>query len=636
MKKIISVFLLLVLLVMAGCTPAVPSPSVPDDTAGGGAEVTDGPSETENTPSEVPSLGDEDMFTARDRDADYSDEKSTVISLNGSSAVCSSDAVRISGGRITVTDEGTYIFRGTLTNGQIVVDADDKDKPRIVLDGADITSSDFAPIYVLSADKVVITLESGSSNSLTNGGSFVSSDGSNIDGAVFSKADITFNGSGSLTVNSPVGHAIVGKDDVVFTGGSYTLNSSSHGIDANDSVRVLDGSFNIVSGKDGIHADNADDSTLGFVYITGGNFTVSSEGDGISAGGYMKINGGEFDITTGGGSENSKKQTSDNWGDFMGGFGGGMLKPGRKDSPEISGTSDITSVTDDGSTSIKGLKSTGNMELNGGSFKINSADDSVHSNGSIDINGGKYDISSGDDGFHADDTLTVSGGEINIIESYEGLEALHIFYKNGKTSLVADDDGLNAAGGTDGSGFGGDRGNDMFSGITGKPMASGGRPDGMGGPGGPGGFGGMGGSSNGSIVISGGELHINASGDGIDANGYLEITGGYTVVVGPTQGDTATLDYDTTGTISGGTFIGTGASGMAQSFSDSSQGVIAVKVGNQSPGTEVSLTDKNGNVIVSFAPELSFAVVIISSPDMIKGENYIINVGSASGEFSAS
>ena len=154
------------------------------------------------------------------------------------------------------------------------------------------------------------------------------------------------------------------------------------------------------------------------------------------------------------------------------------------------------------------------------------------------------------------------------------------------------------------------------------------RPSGMGG--------GMSSSSNGSIVISGGKLHINSSGDGIDANGTLAISGGYTVVVGPTQGDTATLDYDRSATITGGTFIGTGAQGMAQTFSESKQGVVAVSVGNQNAGTNITLKDKSGKTIIEYAPELSFAVVILSSPDIVSGETYTITVGSESGEFEAS
>ena len=270
---------------------------------------------------------------------------------------------------------------------------------------------------------------------------------------------------------------------------------------------------------------------------------------------------------------------------------------------------------------MKGIKATNSLLISGGSITINSADDSIHSDVSVTINGGTFTIASGDDAIHAEDTLTITSGKIDISESYEGLEALHIDVRGGDIKLKASDDGLNAAGGNDQSGTEGGR-DGMY----------GGGPGGKGGPGG----GGMSANSNGSIKISGGKLYINSSGDGIDANGTIEISGGYTVVVGPTQGDTATLDYDKSGTITGGTFIGTGAMGMAQTFSDSKQGVIAVSVGNQAAKTKIVLKDSNGNTIVTHEPELNFAVVIISTPKLTKGESYSITIGSESGEIEAS
>lgn len=289
----------------------------------------------------------------------------------------------------------------------------------------------------------------------------------------------------------------------------------------------------------------------------------------------------------------------------MGGGHGGMRPGGNQSS--------TTTTTD--TVSMKGLKAANSILISGGTFKLDSADDSIHSDISVTINGGTFEIASGDDAVHAEETLTVTAGNFNITESYEGLEALNIKIMGGDIKLVASDDGLNAAGGTDSSGTTGGR-------------------DGMFGEG-KGGMGGGMSSGNGSIVISGGNLYINSSGDGLDANGTLEITGGYTVVVGPTQGDTATLDYDKSGIITGGTFIGTGASGMAQSFSDSEQGVVAIRVGNQSAGTKIVLKDKSGQTIVEHTPELSFAVVILSSPEITKGETYSITVGSQSGEFEA-
>ncbi len=600
---------------------------------------TDNAVEESDDKDQTSETADSEMFTQRDYRTEYDESQSVKIHLKGSLASCDSDAVRISGTTITILSEGTFIFSGTLDNGKIIVDADKKAKPQIVLDGASIVSETSAALYILEADKVFVTLAEGTDNVLENGGEFTAIDDNNIDGTIFSKQDLTFNGSGSLTVSSPADHGIVCKDDLVFTGGSYTIHSASHGLDVNDSVRVTNTSLAIDAGKDGIHVENDDNAEKGFLYAADGTFDIEAEGDGMSAGNYLKILDGSYTIVSGGGSENGTKSSSDNWGGFMGGGPGGMGggrpgdrgegMPGRggpsggtrenDGSQPISyteRTSDrMSNETGDDSTSLKGIKAAGELMIENGSFMIDSADDAVHSNSSIVVNGGTFQIASGDDGFHADDTLTIKDGKIDIAESYEGLEALHVKVEGGDIKLAASDDGMNAAGGTDQSGMGG-RGNDMF--------------------GGRGGFGGgMSSSSDGSIIISGGSLYINASGDGMDANGYLEITGGYTIVTGPTQGDTATLDFDTTGTITGGTFIGTGSSMMAQTFSESEQGVVAVSVGSCEAGTKITLTDQNGKEVISHEPELSYAVVILSSPEIVKGETYTMTVGSASGEFEA-
>ncbi len=555
------------------------------------------------------SATDEEMFSERDTEIEYDEEACRVIELNGDSATCDSASVLISGSVITVSGEGTYIVSGILNNGMIIVDAGENDKLQFVFKGASVTSATSAPFYVRTADKVFVTLAEGTENTLANGGSFTAIDENNIDAAVFSKQDITFNGTGTLKVVSPAGHGIVCKDDLVITGGSYTVNCASHGFDVNDSVRIAKANITIDAGKDGIHSENLDDAESGFVYISGGNVKIEAEGDGISAAVYAQIQNGTIDILAGGGSENGTAHSSGGYGGFMGGG-----RPGKDSFSE-------ETEADDG-TSMKGIKTVGSMLISDGNITIDSADDSIHANASVIINGGLFNLASGDDGVHADETLNVTAGEINISECYEGLEALNVAVSGGTIKLKASDDGINAAGGNDSSGMGG-RDNGMFGG---------GRPGGMGG----GMPGGMGGSSNGSIVISGGNIYINSSGDGIDANGSLEISGGYTVVVGPTQGDTATLDYDKSAVIKGGTFIGTGASGMAQSFSGSeNQGVIAVRVGNRSAGTEVLLKDSDGNIIISHQPELSFAVVILSSPEIEKGEKYTIYVGSDSSECEA-
>lgn len=613
MKKILSLFLFssMMISLFTGCTTDT------ENKPQGESQIQSSTTTTEsvNVDSSNPTT---DMFTERDFKTEYDESNAVTIKLNGASATASSDSVNISGSTITITEEATYIISGELTDGMLIVNSPDTAKLQLVFNGVNITSKTSSALYILQADKVFLTLAENTTNTLANGGSFTAIDENNIDSALFSKQDLTMNGTGSLSVTSPAGHGIVCKDDLVITGGSYQVNSASHGFDVNDSVRVANATINIDAGKDSIHCENNDDTSKGFVYISSGSIKSEAEGDGISAGAYMQIEDGTIDLLVGGGSKNGTKEHSD----FFGGFKGGG-RPGGMPPEDMQ----ITETEED-STSMKGLKATSNLVISGGNITVNSADDSIHSDTSLTINGATFNIASGDDAIHAEETLTITDGKIDISESYEGLEALHIDIQGGDIKLKASDDGLNAAGGTDQSGTTGGR-DGMFGGE--RPPEMGGHG---GGPGGPGG--GMSTNSNGSIKISGGTLYINSSGDGVDANGTLEISGGHTTVTGPTQGDTATLDYDKTAVITGGTFIGTGSTMMAQSFSDSEQGVIAITVGNQLAETQIELKDSIGNTIVSHKPELDFAVVIISTPELVKGEKYSVTVGSETSEFEAS
>lgn len=565
---------------------------------------TESSSETETAPKVDFTVSDEDMFTDNDyvTSPETDENDNIIINLTGSSATCASNKVSISKTTVTIKEEGTYIISGTLNEGMIIVDTDSKAKPHIIFDGVSISNNNSCALNIIEADKVFITLNKGVPNTLSNEGTFESD---KIDGVIYSKQDLTFNGDGNLTITSKEGHGIVCKDDLVFTGGNYTINCASHGLDVNDSVRIDNATLNIDAGKDGIHCENSDNPELGYIYISNGDINIEAEGDGISAYYYVQIENGNFDILAGGGIANGESHSSGGFGGFMGG------KPG---SPGSSGNTNST-TTD--STSMKGIKATGSILIKNGTFNINSADDAIHTNDAVIIDGGNMKIETGDDAFHGDNTLTVNNGTIDITKCYEGLEATHIVVNGGNIKMVASDDGINAAGGVDQSGDGG-RDNGMFGG------------------GGPGGHGGMSSNSNGSIKITGGTLYINSSGDGMDANGTLEISGGHTTIVGPTQGDTATLDYDISGIITGGTFIGTGSTMMAQTFSSSEhQGVIAINAGTQSANTKITLKDSSGNIIIDRTPELSFAIVILSSPDIVKGETYTITIGELSGDFEA-
>ncbi len=538
--------------------------------------------------TEIPSeskLNAGDMFSKCDLDTSYDESSAVKITLGGKSASCDSDSVEISDKCVNIIREGTYIVSGSLDDGMIKVVADKNEKVTLVLDGVTVSNGDGAAIYVLSADKVFIKTAENSVNTLTNGGKYTVLDENNIDAVIFSKEDITFCGKGMLKIEAPLGHGIVSKDDLVFTGGTYEINADSHALNGKDSVRIANGIFDLKSGKDALHSENADDTSLGFVYIENGSFVINSDGDALSSSGEMLISGGTYDITIGGGSKNAPAQGDEFF--RPGGFGG-----------QQSGNTQTSAV------SAKALKSSALLTVKSGNFKINSSDDALHSDGNLLVLGGDFEIECGDDGMHADSALKISGGRIDITKSYEGLEGLSIDVIGGEISLIASDDGLNAAGGNDDSGFGGGRPGDMFA-----------KTDGA------------------YIKISGGKLSINASGDGIDSNGTLTVTGGETLLSGPTSSGNGTLDYNGSASISGGVFMASGSSGMAQNFGqDSTQCAIMTNVTTAGAGSVIELTDSSGNVIVSFTAEKSYSNVIISSPELKVGETYILKSGGYTAE----
>ena len=314
---------------------------------------------------------------------------------------------------------------------------------RQVLDGVDITSVTSAPIYIRSADKVFITTTSSSENTLTNGGEYDAIDENHIDAVIFSKSDLTLNGAGILKIRAAAGHGIVSKDDLVMTSGTYDIVAQSHGISGKDSVRIANGAYVIEAGKDGIHAENNDDADLGFLYIADGTFQIEADGDGMSAATYLQIDDGFYEIETGGGSlEASEKEEVREFG------------PGQANHQE--------ETTEQDTVSTKGLKGSKDLTILGGDFVIDSLDDSLHSNGSLSIQGGILELSTGDDGIHADEQVSILDGEIQINNSYEGIEGLCIDIEGGDITLTASDDGLNAAGGNDESGFMGP-GGDIFA-----------------------------------------------------------------------------------------------------------------------------------------------------------------------------
>lgn len=240
-----------------------------------------------------------------------------------------------------------------------------------------------------------------------------------------------------------------------------------------------------------------------------------------------------------------------------------------------------------------------------GTITIEADSDGIDAEETLQIDGGSMTIAAGDDGVHSDRDLIITDGTIDVTKSYEGLEGMTVTIEDGDISVVSSDDGLNAAG-------------DPADGN----MPSGGPQDG--------GFGGGMDEAHdyNFIVINGGTINVNADGDGIDSNGDLIVTGGTIYVSGPTNGGNGALDYAGNAAISGGTIVAVGASGMAQNFgSDSTQGCMLVTVAESTLTGDLTLTDSDGNVIVSYSPEKAYNSVVISSPDIKKGATYTLATG---------
>lgn len=505
----------------------------------------------------------DEYFSQEDLDTEWNEASATTITLaDDGTTVTGGTGATVSGDTVTILSGGTYVIQGTLTEGQIVVaDTTDSTTVRLVLRGCSVHCSDGPALLATDAEKVILTLADGTENTLTSGDTFSEE---NVDGGltgtVTSKSDLTINGTGSLTVTAEYDDGIVCKDDLIITGGTITVTAAGDGLRGNDSVRICDGSFTVTAGADGIEAKNDSDEDKGYIYLTGGDFT----------------------ITTNGGYSNGAAHTNS--------MGGG---------PQ---TATDTTETDAGSA--KGIKAANWLQITGGTFTLDCADDTLHANGDVTISGGTFTLRSGDDGIHADGANVIDGGTIDILTCYEGIEGYTVDVNDGTINITASDDGINAAGGSDGD----TAGQDTFR------SASDGR----------------------YIRIAGGTLTVQGGGDGLDSDGDLVIEGGTLYVTGSKNGggDLA-LDYnsegDGTAVVTGGTVLGLGGAALENGFGDRSTQVSLVHgfsdTSSLTAGTQVTITDADGNVLASYTALDSFSAIVFSSPDLQEGQTYTITAG---------
>lgn len=499
-------------------------------------------------------------FTSNDLEVGYDESTATQITLNGSDISVSGDGAAAENGVLTISKEGTYVVTGTLNDGQILVDAADTDKIQIVLNGVTVTNQDNAAIYIKSADKVFITLPEGTVNTLTDGSAYVQTDDNNVDGVIYSKADLTINGSGTLNVTGNYKHGIASKDDLVITGGIINVTAVKDALNGKDAVKIKDGTITLSAETgNGIQSKNDEDATKGYVYIAGGEVTVTKSEEGIE-GTVIQIDDGIVNITANDDGLNA-----------------------------ASATSDTTNVGQDTGSADLQAASAATSEENSSTGNSSTANTTVTTSTTAASTAETVNL------------VSTDNTNVTLVSSTNSADT-------DSSATTPDSTDTNAP---DNGNFGG-HGNGGFGG---------------------GGFGGGGGGMENDadclITINGGTITVNASGDGIDSNGSVSISGGTIYVSGPTDNGNAALDYNGTAVITGGTTVIVGSTGMAQSFSDTStQYSLLYNLSSVSTaGTEVTLKDKEGNVIASYTPAKDYQSVVISSPELTKDATYTLTSG---------
>lgn len=564
------------------------------------------------------------ITTPADEDDNSWEQNTGTIDLDKMSVT--GDGVSVSGKVITITSGGDFTVTGECSDGQIIVDTEDKAKLR--LSGMSLTNTDGAAIYVKNADKAYITVSKDTENSVSDGASYASGD-ENEKAAITSRDNLEIKGNGSLTVNASYNNGIDCSDSLDIENGSITVNAANDGINVNDTLAV-----------------------------SGGTLTVNAKGDGMQAGEIIDVSGGELNITTTGEVASSSSETR--------GFGRFAQAEAATETTQTDTASDASS---------KGIKADWLVDISGGTLNLTTTDHAIHCTSDMEISGGDITVSSDNKGISAHGSLTFDGGKVNITKSTEGIETKTVMTINdGDISVTASDDGINAGGGNTFGGMGRNTvqpdGQAMPNGTERPDMGSmtppndgtgdmrhGGRgmggnitipdgqmptdrmtmPDGQTMPQMQGGGmrGGMGMNRDSSeistehhIQINGGTVYINAMGDGIDSNGSIVMDGGTVTIDGTTFSGNSALDHDGTMMVNGGTLTAVSAAGMVEApGSASKQNVLCYTLSeNAEAGTKTEVKNSGGKVIASHTGKNAYQSFIFSSPELVTGETYTIYV----------
>lgn len=307
-------------------------------------------------------------FTVDDLDGEWDPSRATQIHLTGGGGTVKGNGAYIADGNVHIVYAGSYVLSGELTDGSVVINADGDDQIRLLLDGVSLHCEDHAAIRVEQAGKVFLTLAEGTENRISGGETYADSAiRSGVDGAIYSRDDLTINGTGSLSVTAAYRHGIVCNDTLVITGGIIDISASQDGIHANDGVYVANAAITVSAGDDGITVSN--DESTDELYVASGAITVTDCYEGLEAT-VVTIDGGTIDITPTDDGINAQKRIEINGGDIR------IVNPDGRDADGLDSNGDIT---------INGGTILISVSANGGSCAI---DYGRENNGVCQINGG--------------------------------------------------------------------------------------------------------------------------------------------------------------------------------------------------------------------------------------------------------
>lgn len=517
-------------------------------------------------------------YTENDYRNNYSSFGVTKIALKQTTATSTSKAVTVDGGNVTINGGGIYIISGTLTDGSIIINSTDNGTVFLLLNGANITSSDFAALYIKQAEKTVITLAEGTQNTLCDGASYNSEklENGKPTATLYSKDDLTINGSGTLSVTSLSNSGIKSNDSLKIINSTVNVTSKNKGICANDSIAVLSATLSINSESDSLKCKN-EATDKGFVVLENSNVNIQTNADGIYASSDIYAKDVTANIICQG---NQAKETHSSI-------------PNRNSNHESASSSE----------SSKPIKAGLGIKTENGSYMLTSFDDCIHSDKDITVNGGVFTLSTSDDGIHADNNLTLNPERIDIIKCYEGIEAAYIYINSGDISIVSSDDGINATGLNINNGFGAHNFDNTEK--TSKDDIF--------------------------LTVNGGHICIEPSGDGIDSNGSAEINGGTVEIYGPESNGDSSLDVGDGGyvlLINGGSLIAAGSAGMAEDASASSKQISLNFTfdSKYSAGSIVELKDSENSIVISGVCAKSFDRLYLSDEKIQNGYEYSLYI----------